>query len=152
MIQTPRLPQSPSELSHTATTALPYHLMTNADVVFPPRGLGWELRTIELVEVPAPPRRNLGSVPPSSSSGDYDSTSYDGSEGGSDAEYEGGDDDIAELETASSSYCSSDDDEYDNTRQHDSRDPVTRRVLAWRASYSQSCCGCYRQPSQHGAL
>jgi hypothetical protein len=122
MIHTPHFP--PSKLSSP-------HLM--GDVDRPLLGLGWELRTVELLEVAPPPRRNPSSILPSSSSG-YASTSSSES----DSTAEGGNP-RSESDSASSSYCSSDDEEeLDVVADVFSSDVATRRVLAWRASFPES--------------
>ena len=98
---------------------------------------GWSLKTIELVEVPAPPRRL-----PSAS---YYSSSY-ASSSDSSSSYESSDaaeqsPAVEQDEEVLSSYCSSDEDEELAQRGLGPRAPnggTRHRVLAWRESFS---CG-----------
>jgi hypothetical protein len=86
--------------------------------------LPWQPKTIELVEVEPPPRRNPGSALPSSSSG-YGSSSSASSSAVSSEETSDG---------AEEGYCSSDDDDNANNdaTQRPGGAPEHLRIAAWR--------------------
>lgn len=113
---------------------------------------GWSLKTIELVEVPAPPRRLPSASYYSSSyaSSSDSSSSYESSDAAEQAPA------VEEDDEALSSYCSSDEDEELAQRGLGPRAPnggTRRRVLAWRESFSCGSNGtsCVRHRLCHPA-